>query len=129
MTRILVCGGRDYNDRETVFATLDEFHRTRPIGMLIYGMAPGADRIGSEWAIRRGVSLNGFRADWQRHGRAAGPIRNQEMLDKGRPHVVIAFPGGRGTADMIRRARAAGVEVQMVTDTTMAAPQKGGGDD
>ena len=51
-----------------------------------------------------------FPADWKVRGRAAGHIRNQQMLDEGRPHLVVAFPGGRGTADMVRRARAAGIE-------------------
>jgi hypothetical protein len=52
-----------------------------------------------------------YPADWAKHGRAASPIRNQQMLDEGRPNLVVAFPGGRGTADMVRRARSAGVEV------------------
>jgi hypothetical protein len=48
-------------------------------------------------------------ADWEKLGRSAGPIRNQAMLDEGRPDLVVAFPGHHGTADMVRRARAAGV--------------------
>lgn len=52
-----------------------------------------------------------FRANSRKHGRAAGPIRNQQMLDEGKPHLVVAFPGGTGTADMVRRAQAAGVLV------------------
>jgi hypothetical protein len=53
-------------------------------------------------------------ADWNTHGRAAGPIRNQRMLDEVKPELVVAFPGGRGTADMVRRAREAGVNVYLV---------------
>lgn len=53
-------------------------------------------------------------ADWKTHGRAAGPIRNQRMIDEWKPTLVIAFAGGRGTADMIRRAKAAGIEVREV---------------
>ena len=59
-----------------------------------------------------------FPADWIRHGRAAGPIRNEQMLREGCPDLVVAFhddPGlGRGTADMVRRALAAGVPVRFV---------------
>jgi len=55
-----------------------------------------------------------FLANWRTHGKAAGPIRNQQMLDEGRPHLVVAFPGGTGTADMVRRAKAAGVPVMEV---------------
>lgn len=112
MTRALVCGGRNYRNRDGVFAVLDMIHREiRPIKVLIYGMAPGADSLAAEWASQRGVTLDGYRADWQQHGRAAGPIRNQQMIEKGRPDIVVAFPGGRGTADMIRRARNAGIPV------------------
>ena len=50
-------------------------------------------------------------ADWAKHGRKAGPIRNQRMIDEGRPDLVVAFPGGTGTADMVERARVAGIRV------------------
>lgn len=52
-----------------------------------------------------------FRADWEQCGRQAGPLRNARMLAEGRPDAVIAFPGGKGTADMVRKARAAGLPV------------------
>jgi hypothetical protein len=60
------------------------------------------------------VPIDVYVAQWKKHGRAAGPIRNQRMLDEGKPDLVVAFPGGRGTADMIRRAERAGVPVQQV---------------
>jgi predicted solute-binding protein len=63
------------------------------------------------WAKAEGVPCEVYQADWARLGRKAGPIRNQRMLDEAKPDVVIAFPGGRGTADMLRRTRQAGVEV------------------
>jgi hypothetical protein len=53
-----------------------------------------------------------YKAEWDKHGRAAGPIRNQQMLDDGKPDLVLAFAGGRGTDDMCRRAREAGIEVR-----------------
>ncbi len=56
-----------------------------------------------------------YEADWHEHGRAAGPIRNARMIAEGRPDLVIAFPGGRGTADMVSRARKAGIEVREVS--------------
>jgi len=79
--------------------------------MIISGCARGADTLGIEWAEAKGVEVARFPADWKTHGRAAGPIRNQQMLEEGKPDLVVAFPGARGTADMIRRARAAGVEL------------------
>jgi hypothetical protein len=108
--RVLVCGSRYYSDREAVFSTLDRLDVT----VVITGGAAGADILAEHWAYERGVPLEHYAADWKRHGKAAGPIRNQEMLDQDQPDLVLAFPGGRGTADMVRRARAAGVRVTEV---------------
>ena len=115
--RVLVCGGRDYDDRDHIHNTLCELDAARgPIVCVIHGLATGADHEGMIWAqmmatARPYVRHAPFRADWRRLGKAAGPLRNQRMLDEGRPNLVVAFPGGVGTADMVRRARAAGVEV------------------
>ena len=85
-----------------------------PSTVIIHGAAKGADSLASEWAALNEVKEEVFPADWKTHGRAAGPIRNQQMLDEGKPDLVIAFPGGRGTADMVKRARKAGIEVMEV---------------
>lgn len=119
--RVLVCGGRDFTDREAVFSEIDainngdsEGHGPSEITCIIHGCASGADTLASEWARLRGVPVEGYRAEWEKHGRRAGPLRNQRMLDEGEPDHVVAFPGGRGTADMVRRARKAGVYVDEV---------------
>lgn len=111
MLRVLVCGGRDYSEEEKVAQTLDllPFPLT-----LICGMAPGADMLAFRWAESRGLPIECYPANWRAQGLAAGPIRNQKMIDMGKPDLVIAFPGGRGTRDMMRRARANGVEVRIV---------------
>ncbi len=111
---VLVCGGRDYGDRDQLFRVLDAAHFANPIVCLIHGAAPGADSLAGEWANHRKVLCMPYPADWSKHGRAAGPIRNQRMLDEGRPHLVIAFPGGKGTADMIKKAEGAGIPVARV---------------
>lgn len=104
--RVLVCGGRDYRNRERVYYVLDRYHAKHgPIQCVIQGAADGADRWAAEWGFDRGVGVASFPADWKTYGAAAGPIRNQQMLDEARPTVVIAFPGGRGTANMVRQAR------------------------
>ncbi|MBN8978812.1 MAG: DUF2493 domain-containing protein [Rhizobiales bacterium] len=118
-TRVLVCGGRDFNDRELLDRTLRFIDRHRgPIGTIIHGAAPGADTLAATWAKDVALDVAGeilaFPADWKQHGRAAGPIRNQRMLDEGKPDLVVAFPGGRGTADMVARARKAGIKVMEV---------------
>ena len=110
--RVLVCGGRDYQDRARVFAALDALDSQRGPLVVIQGGASGADSLAREWCFaQRTCELVNVPADWRAHGRAAGPMRNQKMLDKYAPDLVLAFPGGRGTADMVRRARSAGVEV------------------
>ncbi|MFL7901590.1 DUF2493 domain-containing protein [Azospirillum argentinense] len=115
--RVLVCGGRDYQDHKAVFAALDRIHGEREIGVVIHGaciqrgMLSGADRWAEAWAQAREVPYWGFPAPWNAEGNRAGPIRNARMLEKGKPHVVVGFPGGRGTNGMLRLAREAGVEV------------------
>lgn len=109
--RVLVCGGRDYWDWRKVSDTLRNLHDRTPIDIIIHGCASGADTLAARWAFLAGIREYTFDADWETHGRAAGPIRNQRMLDDGRPDLVLAFPGGKGTADMMRRARERGVEV------------------
>jgi predicted Rossmann-fold nucleotide-binding protein len=107
---IIVCGGRRYLDRLTVYRTLDELEAKCPITLLVEGGQTGADRMAREWAWLCGVPYHTEPADWGRHGPAAGPIRNRNMLHL-EPALVVAFPGGRGTMDMVRQARKAGVEV------------------
>jgi hypothetical protein len=109
--RVVVCGGREFADRQFLFGTLDRLRDERGITLVIAGGARGADTFAAEWAAARSIECRVYEADWAALGRSAGPIRNQRMLDEGKPELVVAFPGGRGTADMIRRVRAAGVEV------------------
>lgn len=91
---------------------LSEIHKATPISALIQGGAGGADLLGRCWARMHGMKPITVPADWKRYGRAAGPIRNKRMLTDFKPDLVVAFPGGRGTADMIRQAEAAGVAVR-----------------
>jgi hypothetical protein len=124
--KILVCGGRDFSDHEFVMRTLDrlsedwpktptdQFGNWLPVVTIIAGGAKGVDSMAADWAIVNWTDYKEFKADWSKHGKAAGVIRNQQMLDEGKPDLVVAFPGGRGTADMIARAEAAGVPVQKI---------------
>jgi hypothetical protein len=108
---VVVTGGRDYASRTFVFAALCELHEKRPITLLVHGGAPGADMFAKEWAERMDVALMEFPADWQKHGRRAGPIRNREMLKKSYPDLVVAFLGGRGTASTVGYAEEMGYPV------------------
>jgi hypothetical protein len=94
--------------------TFPRRHRAWALETVIEGGAKGADQGAAQWAEHEGVTLMKFPADWATFGRSAGPRRNAQMLSKGQPDVVIAFPGGRGTANMVAQAKAAGVTVILV---------------
>lgn len=108
--RICVCGGRDYADKDRVFRALDNAVATFGMFELVHGGARGADSLAGEWAAHVGATTHVFMADWNKHKRAAGPIRNREMIAFGFD-LLIAFPGGTGTADMMGATRKAGIPV------------------
>lgn len=119
--RILACGGRKYRDQARVDTALDTIHAATPIEVVIHGCAGGADRMAADWARRRGVKIDPYPADWDNldHPQArlkwntfrrrmydanAGFRRNLRMLIEGCPQLVVAFPGGAGTDDMVAKA-------------------------
>lgn len=108
--RVLVCGGRDFTDYALLERMLDEL----TITTVIEGEARGADKLSAVYAGYRGIPVERYPADWNKFGTRAGPIRNSAMLAKGKPDCVVAFPGGKGTANMIDQATKAGVEVRIV---------------
>lgn len=104
--KVLVCGGRDFNDAVRLRQVLDAYHNDiGPFTCVVHGAASGADMLAGDWAKRLGIEVREYPADWKKHGRAAGPIRNAEMLEKEDPDFVIAFPGGRGTQNMVNLAK------------------------
>lgn len=109
--KVLVCGGRNLNNRTGIWTTLDAQHAKSPITILIHGACSGVDTIAGIWAKSREVVCYAYPAKWTKYGRAAGPIRNQQMIDEAKPDLVIAFPGGDGTEDMKEKARSAAIEV------------------
>lgn len=107
--RALVCGGRDFADDALVWMALERYEEcVGKIDVLIHGGADGADKLAAAWGARSDhTRVLSFPANWRKYGKRAGPLRNQRMLDEGKPDIVIAFPGGKGTADMVRRAEGA----------------------
>ncbi|HEX9994421.1 MAG TPA: DUF2493 domain-containing protein [Acidimicrobiales bacterium] len=128
--RVLVCGDRNWTDYRMVAAALEAHHRTVAPGepfVVIEGGARGADALAARWAFHRsGVDHERYPADWDRYGKRAGPIRNQRMLTEGEPDVVLAFhddlEASKGTAHMVRIARAAGVPVVVLRHEPCPAP-------
>lgn len=115
--KVLVCGGRDWTDYETLSSTLDELHEKLKFTLLIHGGALGADYLADIWAKNRMIPTKAYPADWKKFGTRAGPIRNKQMLVEGRPDVCVAFPGGRGTADMKKKCLKNGTEVYEVGES------------
>lgn len=111
LTRVLVCGGRNFRSHAQVWRELDRLHAERKFTHLIQGGATGADSHAKQWAATKPeIERYESKADWDKHGKAAGPIRNARMLEW-KPDLVIAFAGGSGTRNMIDQARRAGLEV------------------
>lgn len=115
--RILICGGRDYDDRCRLSKELHTFFGQRNLDYrevtVIHGAARGADTLAAAWCTANYVKQEQYPvlgSDWDTHGKKAGILRNIRMLGS-KPNVVIAFPGGRGTEHMITIARRAKVEV------------------
>lgn len=117
--KVLVCGSRDYPDRDQVFHVLDAyFARIGPRMMIISGGATGADQYAQEWAGERRVDHLILYAKWDLEGKAAGPLRNRRMAKK-KPRLVLAFSkdfdNSRGTSDMIRVAEKLNIKVKKFT--------------
>lgn len=108
----LVCGGRDFTDIKLMYRVMRQLvaEHGEP-SMVITGAAPGADTFAENWAREMTIPYVGVPAKWQLHGRAAGPMRNQKMLDDHKIDLVVVFPGGRGTRNMRSLAMAAGIRV------------------
>jgi len=119
--RVIVCGGRDYgknpdgsaNDVEMdfLFNFLTELLIKHPDMVVIQGEARGADRLAKNWAEFINVPVVSFPANWVLYGKLAGPIRNLQMIQEGKPDLVVAFRGGAGTRDMIKQAMQYDIEV------------------
>lgn len=108
--RVLATGGRNFTNVDQVRSVLTELAGQHPTAILVHGDARGLDRLAASIALDIGWQVEPHPADWQRNGRGAGPIRNQEMVDSG-ADLCLVFSGGNGTADCRRRAVKAGIPV------------------
>ena len=117
--RVIVCGGRHFNDWRTLRRVLGDLLAQQGIfnnipeapTVFIVGGAKGVDTMAKRYALDSNLEVIEMFANWDLYGDAAGPMRNRRMLEEGKPSLVVAFEGGKGTADMIRQAKRAGVRV------------------
>lgn len=119
MTTLLVCGSRDLHiplaDMVSYLGLMQSAYHG--IDRIIHGGARGVDTVAGLAAETLGLPVTVYPADWDTHGKAAGPKRNQQMLDEGKPVAVLAIRNAGhspGTDNMIRMARWAGVPVHIV---------------
>jgi len=115
---VAVTGGRDYNNWATVFKKLDAIHSSTPIDLIVTGGCRGADFIAGEWAAENLVQLSTFAvtaSQWQ-NSLKSGPRRNELMLTACRPDVLVACPGGKGTAGCVALAKKLGIMVEYVIE-------------
>ena len=116
--KILVCGGRDYgltrDERNYILDTLMKFYERHKVTEVITGGASGVDTVALNWAKDNNIIHYRCPANWKKYGRAAGYIRNREMLIEHKPDYVIVFPGGSGTEDMRHKAFVADIDVIII---------------
>lgn len=111
--RVLVCGSRHFNDYKLLEEKLDEIPE---ITEIIHGAARGADTLAGRYSDAKSIRLAVYPADWNKFGKAAGPIRNTQMLVEGKPDLVVAFmfKDSRGTKNMVEQAKKAGVKTEVI---------------
>lgn len=116
--RVIVCGGRDFQDKDFCFRKLDEIISPLKNIEIVSGNAKGADAFGEEYALKKGLKLSIFKADWKKYGRAAGPIRNREMYHyalEDHPMIIAFWDGvSKGTKNMIDVAPKNGADIHIV---------------
>lgn len=117
---ILICGGRNLNhadawnalERDCLDAVAEKLRLPHKFTFrVVHGGATGADSAAGDWAKSNGVKVTSYPANWKKHGKSAGPIRNKQMLDECDPDIVVALPGGKGTANMVAQAEERNIPV------------------
>lgn len=107
--KVIIAGGRDFTNYALVETAvkLSCFE----ISQVVSGKAKGADTLGEVWALANNVTVEAFPADWNQHGRSAGPIRNRQMAEYADALIAIWDGESKGTANMIQQARKLGLDV------------------
>jgi hypothetical protein len=118
--RLLICGSRDWQNKILIKKEIESILEVEKIEVVIHGGCRGADLIAAEVARDFNLPVEEYLADWKAHGKSAGPKRNQQMLDEGKPSFVLAFhddiDDSKGTKDMILRSKKAGLTFKVVRE-------------
>lgn len=112
--KLAVIGSRNYNDYETLCLSIGELLKTKKIDTIVSGGATGADALAKLYAEAHGIDFVEFLPDWATYGRAAGPIRNKQIIEY--CDEVLAFWNGesKGTKSAINLAKKADKKVHIV---------------
>jgi hypothetical protein len=105
--RVIIAGSRDYNNYDTLLEAIEEAQFD--ITEVVSGGAKGVDRMGEEYAVILNKPLHIYEADWERHGRAAGPLRNKKMAENADALIALWDGKSRGTRNMIETAEKHGL--------------------
>ena len=113
--KVLICGSRNFSDKQLIRSVIMQLPKDT---VIIQGGARGADHMAKLYALERGMIVEEYLPNWDELGKKAGPLRNQEMIDKGHPDKVIAFfydmENSKGTWDMIRRSEKANIPIDTI---------------
>lgn len=99
--KVIIAGGRDFSPTTDQIDKALAFAKGVTVTEVVCGMATGVDTAGLKWAQKNKIKVAEYPADWNKHGKAAGPIRNEQMAKYG--DVLVAFWDGKskGTKNMI----------------------------
>jgi len=109
--RVWVAGGRNYKDARRLCQVLDRYREKHDVGIIITGAQTGTDTLAEQYAREHEIAYIGVPAQWSKYGKRAGPLRNERIAAFFAPAVLIAFPGGPGTASAIKIAREYEIQV------------------
>lgn len=118
--KVLICGCRKWSNYDSILKVVQGLIKNYGDAVIVEGECSGADMLARQAAIECEIPFRGYPAQWKKYGNAAGPIRNQQMIDEEQPDMCIAFhpflPGSKGTKNMVTRAREAGIETYVITE-------------
>ena len=103
--KLIIAGGRDFDDLHKLHEVIAAEFNIKDIKEVISGGADGADLLGELWAETHQIPIRIFQADWKKHGKAAGPIRNAEMAIYADEAVVFWDGESRGSKNMIENMK------------------------